>query len=89
MTCFEPPDDDAYLAWIGAHPDGYVINTEPSGRGDMKLHRTVCRAIRYRPPFIGLSYVKICSMSLEEADEWARQRRGTPADRCRAPQCWP
>lgn len=89
MTCFQPCDDAAYINWLQAHSDGYVINTEPSGRGDMKLHRAICRTIRYRPPFIGPSYVKVCSTSLEEADDWARQRRGEPAPRCRAMQCWP
>ncbi len=89
MTCFQPGDDAAYLDWLDANPDGYVINTEPGGRGYAKLHRTICGTIRYRPPFVGPSYIKICSTSLEEADEWARQRRGAPAERCRAPQCWP
>lgn len=89
MTWFQPNNDDAYLAWLDANPDGYVINTEPGGHGYARLHRAACGTIRYRPPFVGPSYIKICATSLKEADEWARQRRGTPAQRCRAPQCWP
>jgi hypothetical protein len=27
----------------------------------VKLHRAACRTIRYRPPFIGSSYIKICA----------------------------
>ena len=89
MTYFQPPDETSYLAWLAANPDGYVINAEPSGRGDVKLHRAACRTIRYKPPFIGSSYIKICATSLEEADEWVLQRRGSHAPRCQAYQCWP
>jgi len=88
MACFHPPNDDTYLAWLAAHPDGYVINTEPSGRGDMRLHRAGCRTIQYRPPFVGTSYIKICCTRVDEADQWAMQRRGTPASRCGSPGCW-
>ncbi len=89
MTCFEPRDDAAYLGWVATHPDGYVINSEPGGRGYIRLHRASCDTIRSRPPFIGPSYIKICFTSLEEADKWALQRRGEPAPRCGAYQCWP
>jgi len=89
MPCFQPHDDAAYLAWIGAHPDGYVINTEPGGQGYSRLHRATCGTIQYRPPFVGPSYIKICSTSLEEADNWAFQHSGAPAQRCQAYQCWP
>jgi hypothetical protein len=89
MAFFEPYDDASYLAWLDANPDGYVINAEPSGRGFVKLHRAVCDTIRNRPPFIGPSYVKICSSSLEDAERWVLDRKGIPVDRCRAYQCWP
>ena len=50
-----PGDDSAYLAWLDVHPDGYVINTEPGGRGYARLHRAICDTIRNRPPFTGPS----------------------------------
>ena len=39
VTCFEPAT--MRLTWHGLSSArmGYVINTEPSGRGDVKLHR--------------------------------------------------
>ena len=89
MAIFQPPDDAAYLAWLDANPDGYVINTEPGGRGYARLHRATCDTIRTRPPFIGPFYIKLCSTSVEEFDEWAFQLRGAPAQRCGAYQCWP
>lgn len=84
-----PGDDPAYLGWLDLHPDGYVINTEPGGRGYARFHRAICDTIRNRPPHISSSYIKICSGSLEELDEWALLRRGTAAQRCGANQCWP
>lgn len=89
MTLTQPGDDAAYLAWLAANPDGYVINTEPSAHGYARLHRATCGTIRYRPPFVGPSYIKICATSLREADEWAVQRRGAPAEHCRSVHCWP
>ena len=50
---FSRPGDSAYLAWLDVHPDGYVINTEPGGRGYARLHRAICDTIRNRPPFTG------------------------------------
>lgn len=84
MTCFEPRDDSSYLVWLDSHEDGYVINAEPSGRGDVKLHRAVCRTIRYRPTLIGRSYIKICASSLEEVNQWVLDPKGVPAVRCQA-----
>src|SRR5450755_3737370 len=52
---FSRPGDSAYLAWLDVHPDGYVINTEPGGRGYARLHRAICDTIRNRPPFTGPS----------------------------------
>jgi hypothetical protein len=38
MSIFQPPDDPAYLAWLDANPNGYVINTERGGRQYVMLH---------------------------------------------------
>ncbi len=89
MAILQPHDDSDYLRWLSAHPDGYVINTEPGGRGYARLHRARCDTIRTRPPFIGPSYVKVCGTNLVELDEWVIRRRGAPVQRCGAHQCWP
>ena len=49
MTIFQPPDDAAYLAWLDANPNGYVINAEPGGRGYVLLHRATCTHMRSHP----------------------------------------
>jgi hypothetical protein len=90
MAIYQPRDDSAYKAWLATHPNGYVINAEPGGRGYALLHRATCGTIGSQPPFIGPSYIKICSASLDELNEWVLQRRGTPIQRCnaRGRNCW-
>ena len=63
MAIYEPPDDAAYLAWLDANPNGYVINAEPGGGGYVLLHRATCTHMRSHPPFIGPTYIKVCSDS--------------------------
>src|SRR5712692_10274438 len=41
--------DRAYLAWMAAHVNGYVINIGRSGRGYARLHRVACATITSRP----------------------------------------
>ena len=90
MVIFQPRNDDAFIAWLDANPNGYVINTERSGRGYVMLHRATCNFIRKWPPFIGPSYVKYCSTSVDQLEDWAVQRTGGPAPRCHAQgtNCW-
>ena len=73
IAIFQPPDDPTYRAWLGANPNGYVINAEPGGRGYVLLHLATCVHMRNRPPFIGPTYIKICSDSAAELDVWALQ----------------
>jgi hypothetical protein len=91
MAIFQPRDDDAFIAWLDANPDGYVVNTERGGRGYVMLHRATCNFVRKWPPFIGPSYVKLCSTSLAQLESWAVQFTGGPAPRCKArgTNCWP
>ena len=91
MAIYEPPDNAAYLAWLDANPNGYVINAEPGGGGYVLLHRATCTHMRSHPPFIGPTYIKVCSDSPSELDLWALQSpRGTAAPRCKArgTNCW-
>jgi hypothetical protein len=90
MAIFQPPDDPSYLAWLDANPNGYVINTERGGRQYVMLHRATCSYMRRFPPFVGPSYIKICSTSLDQIEKWALQRSGRDATRCNAQgsNCW-
>jgi hypothetical protein len=35
-------DDDAYVAWRAAHPDGFVLNDSLGAGHSCRLHRTAC-----------------------------------------------
>lgn len=73
--------DAEYLNWVEEHRGGYVINIGRSGRGITRLHRASCWTITSRPPFSG-PYIKICSMSSAELDQWALSSSGSLPDRC-------
>lgn len=74
-------DDDGYLAWIEAHPQGYVVNTTRGhSRSYLKLHRATCRHVRvlqggYSTWTAG-EYIKLCSTSRTVLEGWARRVAG-------------
>jgi hypothetical protein len=82
-------DDDAYLAWLEAHPRGYVVNAHrrPKPRY-LVLHRTGCTEISAarRAHWTTGPYIKVCSRHVEELVAWARDDVGgalRPCERCR------
>jgi|GEM_PF-833573 hypothetical protein len=80
-------DDDAgYLAWLAAHPDGYVINIARSySATQARVHRAGCRTISGENPHGGPwtgPYVKVCADHLVELDQWATNQVGEPIARC-------
>lgn len=80
-------DDDAgYLAWLAAHPGGYVINIarnhNPSAA---RVHHASCRTISGQNPHGGAwtgPYVKICADSLNDLEQWAKSQVGLPIPSC-------
>jgi Protein of unknown function (DUF541) len=81
-------DDPGYVAWIGAHPGGYVINIARSySATQARVHRANCRTISGENPHGGPwtgPYVKVCAEHLAELDQWAINRVGEPIVRCGA-----
>jgi hypothetical protein len=73
--------DAEYLNWVQEHPEAYVINIGRSGRGIARLHHASCRTITSRPPFTG-PYIKVCSTSSAELDQWLLSNGGTLPGRC-------
>ncbi len=82
-------DDDAgYLAWLAAHPDGYVLNTYPHVTASyLVLHRTRCRTIN-RPLSAGRQwtqqYGKTCADRRAELVSWAQRETGKAVHPCGA-----
>jgi hypothetical protein len=74
--------DENYLAWVAVNPDGFVLNTGPQGGGNPRLHRATCATITTIAPFTSGSFIKVCSASASELDQWALSRRGAPPRRC-------
>jgi hypothetical protein len=74
-------NDAAFLAWLSAHDNGYVINIGRSERGYARLHRASCGTVTRRSPLTG-PYIKICSVSLAELDQWSARRPGATVSNC-------
>ncbi|WP_156928966.1 hypothetical protein [Bradyrhizobium sp. th.b2] len=73
-------DDLSYLAWMAAHPDGFVLNVRCVADPDyVVLHRASCGSIstdKQAPAaFTGRGYEKICAVSVAEL-ELAAKREG-------------
>ncbi|MCW1920431.1 hypothetical protein NX862_16840 [Rhodobacter sp. KR11] len=76
-------DDAAYLDWLNAHPDGYVVNLSRSLSGDYAvLHRAQCGGIRSEKVKPGAyterGYVKLCGVSIVELRRLMSEVQGRP-----------
>jgi hypothetical protein len=84
MQRFED-DDDGYLAWVAAHPIGFVINTERTPRpAYIVLHRATCRSISGDPARGHRwthDYIKVCG-DRGELEEFAIVEVGGAAQGC-------
>lgn len=79
-------DDHGYLAWLAAHPAGFVLNVNRSPRPDyLILHRASCRTISGRPtrggPWTG-PYIKVCSHDELQIAAWTGRTVGAAPRRC-------
>jgi hypothetical protein len=79
-------DDAGYIAWLAAHPDGFVLNTYAHVTSAyLIMHRTACRTIN-RPLAHGKSwtypYGKTCSDDRQEIETWALRETGKPVKPC-------
>ncbi|QNI06033.1 hypothetical protein GAN17_06805 [Mycobacterium kubicae] len=80
-------DDDAgYLAWLTAHPEGYVVNISRShNTPQARLHHASCRTI-HNQTLVGSMwtgpYVKVCSEHLADIEQWATETLGQPIAPC-------
>lgn len=80
-------DDDAgYLAWLAAHPHGYVINIARSHSAtEARVHHAGCRTISGQNPGAGAwtgPYVKVCAEYLAELEQWVTAQVGQPVPPC-------
>ena len=79
-------DDHGYAAWLAENPQGYVLNSQrslnPSGA---RVHGAGCRTITGTPArgstWTG-PYIKACSLSLPELENWALVNTRSVVARC-------
>jgi Family of unknown function (DUF6308) len=80
-------DDEAgYLAWLEAHPHGFVLNAARSPRPDyLILHRASCRTISGQPTrgdvWTG-PYIKVCADGEAAIERWTAATVGAAPRRC-------
>ena len=78
-------DDSAYLRWIGANPDGYVLNTTPGvSSGYLKLHSATCPHVSDATVAPGAwterDYIKVCSANRRRLVDWVLNQAGQAPD---------
>lgn len=81
-------DDEGYLAWLGEHPEGYVVNADrPPNASYLRLHHSTCRTISGAPASgraWTVTSTKICGRR-DELGRWAEGTVGGTASPC--PSC--
>jgi hypothetical protein len=87
MSVVEYHDDDrGYLEWVARNASGYVINISRALNPDTaRLHKPSCRTITGEPARGSTwtrEYIKLCSPSTRELDDWAERHVGTRVRRC-------
>lgn len=83
--------EPGYLHWIESHPAGFVANTaRPNPRANyLVVHSANCGYISASAAgggrLTGRAYQKVCALTLEELEQWARDTVGgelSPCGRC-------
>ena len=79
-------DDAGYLAWLKAHPAGFVLNTYPHVTSAyLVLHRVACGTIN-RQLAAGRTwtdlYGKTCDDDRTAIERWAIEQTGKPVKPC-------
>ena len=79
-------DDSGYLAWVGEHPNGFVLNCRANPSTDVvMLHRVSCTHITE----LGSNmehwtneYIKVCSVRNGPLLAWSKDQIGERPQRC-------
>ncbi len=79
-------DDTGYLAWIAAHPDGYVVNAHRTRtQSYLILHRSRCHTISGRPrgaTWTAADYSKVCCEDRSALVGWIQRSLGVAPQAC-------
>lgn len=79
-------DDQGYVTWIAAWPNGFVLNCERKPRSAyVVLHRANCRSISALQPGMETftkEYIKVCSTDRHRIRQWTSEATGAQPDPC-------
>lgn len=82
-------DESGYLAWVQAHPDGFIVNIDdPQVTPQYPMvHAASHKSLSSpkRKNYTTGRYFKVCSERLEELEAWAQKKYGRALTRCQ--QC--
>jgi hypothetical protein len=86
--CHEFSHDDAgYLAWVEAHPGGFVMNQPRAASPKTPtMHRVGCAAVSWHEgtsESLTANAVKVCGPSAEVLGAWSEARGGAQPSACR------
>jgi hypothetical protein len=77
-------DDHGFFGWLDGHPDGYFLNCERRPKPNyLVLHRPSCPHFTRNPIHWTKEYIKVCSVSRSDLEEWASGTVGGSATLCR------
>lgn len=88
---FTPSTDDEFHAWLEAHPQGFVLNTDnPPSPAYTRLHLSTCHTLHdpIRKNFAGKDYLKKCSTDRAALEQFALDLlkvMPTPCGTCNPP----
>jgi hypothetical protein len=79
-------DDEGYLDWSDANPDGFTLNIERSlNPRDAYLHKASCRSLiddRKTPADRTSSWIKVSAVDREDLIGWMRAETGSTPNIC-------
>ena len=83
ITVFKD-DDSGFLGWLDNHADGYFINCNRNPKPSyLVMHRPSCPHFDRRPGVRWTKdYIKMCSRSRDDLQEWASGTVGGEATLC-------
>lgn len=80
-------DEDGYLGWLEANPNGSVVNSDRNPKPTyLILHRASCKFINSpnKSNWTTTGYIKTCSTDISALSRWAREEFGGELKPCGA-----
>ena len=84
-------DDEGYIRWVEAHPNGFIVNVDLAQTiPNYPMIHSAQHKLLTSPKIGGFTtgdYEKVCSDDLAELEEWSKHNHGKRLTFCRSPAC--